>query len=182
MTLLWRRLDFPGHEWFRLTEKRGGNFLEGLALFLFRSDICRLSYRIECTSKWLTKSVAVEGIIEERDINLQIESDLDGHWAINGKHDAAVDGCVDIDLGFSPSTNLLPIRRLELRGGQSEKVVAAWVEFPSLKVRPLEQTYRKKTEHIYHYESAGGKFQRDLQVNKKGFVVRYPGFWEVETG
>jgi uncharacterized protein len=182
MTILWRRLDFPGHEWCRLAERRSGKSLEGVALFSFRSDFCRLTYCIECDSKWQTKSAAIEGTIEKKDINLLIESDLNGHWTIDGKQNADIDGCIDIDLGFSPSTNLLPIRRLDLRTGQTERVVAAWVEFPSLKLRTLDQTYKKKSDRLYHYESAGGKFQRDLQVIKKGFVVRYPGFWEVETG
>jgi hypothetical protein len=33
----------------------------------------------------------------------------------------------------------------------------------------------------YHYESAGGQFQRDLGVNSAGFVVRYPGLWQAEA-
>ena len=32
-----------------------------------------------------------------------------------------------------------------------------------------------------HYESGGGKFTRDLRIGNSGFVLDYPGFWEVET-
>jgi hypothetical protein len=41
----------------------------------------------------------------------------------------AGEGCLDIDLGFSPSTNLLPIRRLTLAVGEAATVRAAWLPF-----------------------------------------------------
>jgi hypothetical protein len=34
----------------------------------------------------------------------------------------------------------------------------------------------------YRYESAGGEFTADLQVDASGFVTRYPGFAEPESG
>jgi hypothetical protein len=33
---------------------------------------------------------------------------------------------------------------------------------------------------INRYESAGGKFIAELQVNETGFVTRYPDFWQAE--
>jgi len=56
-------------------------------------------------------------------------------------------------------------------------VRAAWVRFPELTVEVLEQAYRRSADSIYHYESAGGKFFRDLVVNHVGFVLEYPGIW-----
>ncbi len=38
--------------------------------------------------------------------------------------------CVDIDLNFSSSTNLLPIRRLDLAIGQDAELTAAWLVSP----------------------------------------------------
>lgn len=91
-------------------------------------------------------------------------------------------GCVDLDLNFSPSTNLLPIRRLELAVGQRTEVKAAWLRFPSFTLEPLDQLYRRIDAAVYRYESAGGKFVRDLQVDAAGFVTHYPGFWQIEEG
>ncbi len=65
--------------------------------------------------------------------------------------------------------------------GEKSDVAAAWVEFPSLKVKPLIQSYMRSEKRIFHYESAGGNFERDLTVNKEGFVTRYPGLWEIEA-
>ena len=47
-----------------------------------------------------------------------------------GADSRAVDGCRDIDLNFSPSTNVLPIRRLSLDVGDQAAVRAAWLRFP----------------------------------------------------
>jgi hypothetical protein len=104
-----------------------------------------------------------------------------GSWAVNGAVVPAVHGCIDVDLGFSPSTNLLPIRRLNLRIGEQAAVRAAWVRFPELTVEVLEQTYARLSEETYAYESAGGTFRRELTVNETGFVVEYPGLWRASA-
>jgi hypothetical protein len=49
---------------------------------------------------------------------LAFPPDLEG----NGAAVSAVEGCIDIDLKYSPSTNLLPIRRLNLAIGESAEV------------------------------------------------------------
>src|SRR5690606_5431759 len=103
-------------------------------------------------------------------------------WSLNGEPCPSVAGCIDIDLGFTPATNLLPIRRLALAVGQQAEVRAAWLPFPALALEPLPQLYRRQAEHTYHYESNGGSFVRTLEVDDVGLVVRYPGLWEKEEG
>ncbi len=89
--------------------------------------------------------------------------------------------CIDLDLNFSPSTNLLPIRRLGLAIGQAAEVKAAWLRFPSFELELLPQRYRRLDETRYRYESAGGQFVADLQVNPSGFATDYPGLWQAEA-
>jgi len=89
-----------------------------------------------------------------------------------------VTGCVDLDLNFSPSTNLLPIRRLNMAVGQQVEVRAAWLRFPSFRLEPLVQVYRRIDETRYRYESGGGTFITELRVNEAGFVTQYPNLWE----
>ena len=87
---------------------------------------------------------------------------------------------MDLDLNFSPSTNLLPIIRLNLEVGQQAEVKAAWLRFPDLKLEPLSQVYEKLSEFKYRYSSRGGDFVTELTVNKLGFVTAYPELWEAE--
>ena len=179
--ILWRRLDLPGHEGAEITQHRNRWNLAGTALFAYRRQPCRLDYEIECDMLWGTRDVTVRGQIGEAPVTLVLSRDSDGAWCANGVAQPAVQGCMDVDLGFSPSTNLLPIRRLKLAIGARADVRAAWVRFPELTLEVLEQTYARLTEHTYQYESAGGEFRRELTVNDNGFVVDYPGLWRDES-
>jgi hypothetical protein len=89
---------------------------------------------------------------------------------------------VDIDLPFTPSTNMIPIRRLSLNPGERAEVRAAWLRFPELTLEPLVQSYARTGDTSYHYESSGGEFVTDLEVGAAGFVLRYPPLWEGEAG
>jgi hypothetical protein len=90
----------------------------------------------------------------------------------------SVAGCLDVDLAFTPATNILPLRRLELAVGESREVTAAWVRFPDLSVEPLAQRYTRLDERRVRYESRGGAFTAELEVDELGLVVRYPPLWE----
>lgn len=173
--MIWRRLDLPGHESARLMDRN----LSGTAVFLHESRPCRLDYLVVCDPDWRTVSGRVSGWIGDRAIEVECSADS-GRWRLNGAECPQVEGCIDIDLNFSPSTNLLPIRRLNLAAGQEAPVQAAWLRFPSFTLEPLEQVYRRLDARTYRYESAGGRFVRELPVNEAGFVTLYPGLWESE--
>lgn len=155
--------------------------LTGTAVFLHEGKPCQLDYVIVCDSLWRTESGKVSGWVGDEEIEVDLAADPDRRWRFQGRECAEVAGCVDLDLNFSPSTNLLPIRRLGLAVGEEAEVRAAWLRFPSFALEPLQQTYRRIGVSTYRYESAGGKFVRDLEVNAAGLVTRYPGFWEVEA-
>ncbi|MDQ2870322.1 MAG: putative glycolipid-binding domain-containing protein [Acidobacteriota bacterium] len=91
-------------------------------------------------------------------------------------------GLHGLDLNFSPSTNLLPIRRLDLSIGEKAGVRAAWLRFPGFALEPLEQVYSRLGDGTYRYESGGGRFVAELEVDRAGFVTRYPNLWEIESG
>jgi hypothetical protein len=174
--MIWRRLDIPGHESARLVDRT----LSGTAVFLHEGQPCRLDYLVVCDPDWRTVSGRVSGWVGDRTIEVECSADS-GRWKLNGAECPQVEGCIDIDLNFSPSTNLLPIRRLQLAVGQKAPVRAAWLRFPSFALEPLEQVYRRLDEETYRYESAGGRFVRELPVNDAGFVTLYPGVWESES-
>jgi hypothetical protein len=99
---------------------------------------------------------------------------------MNGLSIDTLSGCADVDLGFSPVTNMLPVLRLALGVGASAPVRAAWLRFPELTMEVLDQTYTRLAVDRYHYSSANGAFQRDLTVDSSGFVIDYPGIWTAE--
>lgn len=180
-TILWRRLDLPGHEVAALVREATRPVLSGIVLVAHDGRPCRLEYRIECDDEWRTRIVGIHGQLGDAPVSLELFRSEKGAWVVNQVLASHLQGCVDVDLGFSPSTNLLPIRRLGLAVGKSTAVRAAWVRFPQLTVEVLEQTYTRASERTYVYESAGGSFRRELTVNDAGFVTEYPELWRAEA-
>jgi hypothetical protein len=180
-SILWRRLDRPGHESARLTRREAGWLLSGTAVFAHDGLRCRLDYQVVCDAEWQTLSGKVEGWVGERIVEIEISVDSQRHWWLNGEECPEVRGCTDLDLNFSPSTNLLPLRRLGLALGQCAEIRAAWLRFPSFTLEPLEQYYTRIDEAIYRYESTGGRFVAELKANEEGFIIEYPGLWEQES-
>jgi uncharacterized protein len=180
-SILWRRLDLPGQEIATLEELDHGWRLSGTALFSWEQGPVKLDYTVVCDPVWRTHSAEISGVIGDRRVNLIICAGPSRRWHLNGVACAAVEGCIDIDLGFSPSTNLLPVRRLSLAVGEEAMVRAAWLPFPSLEFAPLDQLYRREAETAYRYESDGGAFVKMLEVNAIGFVTSYPGVWQAES-
>lgn len=179
--ILWRRLDRPGHESARLSFHESSWHLTGTAVFSHAEEPCRLDYHVICDSKWQTVSAGVVGWVGKGNVEVEITVDSAHRWRLNGIECPQVTGCADLDLNFSPSTNLLPIRRLDLAIGQEAEVKAAWLRFPSFTLEPLSQIYRCIAAESYQYESAGGKFMAELAVNAAGLVTDYPNFWTLEA-
>ena len=50
-------------------------------------------------------------------VDLRLHRDSAGTWTLNDELCAEVQGCMDLDLSFTPATNLVPLRRLSLRSG-----------------------------------------------------------------
>ena len=180
-TILWRRLDLPGHEIVTITPAADGWRLEGVAVLVESGRPCRIEYDIDCDLRWMTRRCAIRGHVGEQRVSLDVVRSSTGVWSIGGTEATALEGCDDIDLGFSPSTNLLPIRRLALPVGAHSVVRAAWIRFPELTAEVLVQTYTHLSADRYVYESAGGTFRRELQVDAFGCVIDYPGIWRAEA-
>jgi len=178
--ILWRRLDQPGHEAARLFQRETGWALTGTAVFAHDAQPCRLDYVVVCDVGWRTVSTRVTGWVGAASIDTAITVDPHGRWWRDERECPGVAGCIDVDLNFSPSTNLLPIRRLRLDVGQSADVRAAWLRFPSFALEPFDQTYRRLGPSTYRYESASG-FAAELEVDATGFAVRYGDIWHADA-
>lgn len=183
-TILWRRLDEPGHEFAQLFFEDAVWRLTGTAIFARdhrQRRPVRLDYLVVCDADWRTRSASVAGWVGDEVVCIDVSVDDARRWWLNGMEVPEVAGCVDIDLSFSPSTNLLPIRRLRLDVGEEVAVKAAWLRFPDFTLEPLDQSYRRIAGGFYRYESGSGKFVAQLSVNEAGFVTGYPNLWVIEA-
>ena len=168
----WRRSDeVATDEHCTLAVRGGGLSLIGTVIGSEEGVPIRVEYRIVADGAGLTTAAHVRYVRGFETRTLVLERDAKGNWKVDGAGARSLKGCTDVDLGCSPSTNTLPIRRLRLATGGSETIRAAWVRFPELSVEKSSQTYARLDEFTYRY--ASGSFEAELTVDDDGLVASY---------
>jgi uncharacterized protein len=196
VSLFWQRKDTTGSE-HALVDARHGLYARGHQLAVDPiAYSCR--YELQTDPTWATArlDVSAEGAGWVRSVRLELAA---GRWRVTaseqGDLDAALTaagharaglpgmedpdllyGAYDVDLGGSPLTNTLPIRRLDLvhaEAGVAHRLSVAWVLLPSLEVVQADQIYSSLGPG--RVRCAGETFSADLTVDDDGFVRDYPG-------
>jgi hypothetical protein len=199
-SLLWRRLDTTGTEHVLLSEQSGiharGTIVAAdpvayTCAYELLVDDHGATARLTATAEgagWL-RTVKLERALGHWHVTTGEQGDLDaalvaaGHprGGLPGIEDAhRLTDARDVDLGYSPLFNTLPLRRLFLthdEPGTRHTITAAWVLMPTLDVMPARQTYTTLGHGRIRYES--GSFAADLTVDGDGYVRRYPGLAEL---
>lgn len=178
--VLWRRLDVPGHDACRLIETADGYALEGTASFFEAGAIASLRYRVTCDRNWLSQCGHVVGWAGDQSIEWTIGQNDRGAWMLNEREFPELNGCQDLDLGFTPATNLLQIRRIALAPGAAAEVPVAWLDTSSTTLALLPQRYARLSDRRYDYASPTVSYQAVLDVTPSGFVRTYPTLWELD--
>lgn len=178
----WRRLDVPGREEASVDRTASGWRLSGDVEVEETELTARVRYVIECDPQWRTRSARVAGEAGGAPLLFALAADGKGQWTRDGTPLPALLGALDVDLGFTPATNTLPIRRLDLAIGESASVLSAWLRFPELRLELLEQTYTREAEHTFRYQALvdGAPFKARLDTDQFGRVIRYQGLWQLE--
>lgn len=168
----WRRSDeVQTDEQCTMTIRDAGLSLVGTVIGADRGVPVRIEYRVAADGTGLTTAANIRNLHGFASSALTLARDRRGAWTIGGVAAPALKGCTDLDLGCSPSTNTLPIRRLRLGIGASTTIQAAWVRFPELTVAKAAQTYTRLDEFTYRY--ASGSYEAELTVDDEGMVAAY---------
>ena len=168
----WRRSGtVDADEQCTLTLRASGLSLVGTVLAAEAGLPVRIEYRVLTDATGMTTAVHVRDLRGFEQRTLELVRDRKGAWTLGGKPARMLRGCGDVDLGCSPSTNTLPIRRLRLGVGATQTIKAAWVRFPEMTVEKTEQTYTRLDEFTYRYKS--GTFEAELTVDDEGVVTDY---------
>jgi uncharacterized protein len=179
--LMWTRTDTAGAEHVLFDDRRG-LVAHGVQLAVDPVPYtCR--YELSTDESWATTrfTATVEGAGWLRTVRMERAA---GRWRVTtaeqGQLDAHEPGIedpdrladvLDIDLGGSPLTNTLPLKRLRLTG--TATVAAAWVLPPSLAVVRAEQTYTVLSKN--RVRCASDSFEADIELDEHGYVRDYPG-------
>jgi hypothetical protein len=175
--IIWRSDVLQSAERFTGGQTADGWHLAGCVVVPIDGEPAEIHYGVDLDAGWRTRHAAIDIHTAASVHAIRLTADGAGHWQVEGAPAEPLDGCIDIDLGFSPAANTLQIRRLGLEVGQQHTLPVAWLSFPELQLQPLEQTYTRLDPTRWRY--ASGTFRADLDVDPNGFVLQYgdDGLW-----
>jgi uncharacterized protein len=175
--VIWRRiLDDHSFEQCVVTAAPLGIGISGDVIAAQDGAPLVVRYDIGCNEAWSARFVTIEQRLGDAVRRLRLERAGDG-WLVDGVHDAQLDGCAEPDLGLTPSTNALAVRRLGLAIGQALEIKCAWVKFPALSVEPSLQRYERLGDHEYRYTNVASGFTALVAVDALGLPVSYESIW-----
>ena len=176
-TAFWKRLDVSGHDAARIGTVSGGHVLEGTAVFRHEDGPASVSYRLDIAPDWSTRRGLVRGFAGERVFEHEIVRGAGG-WTLDGAAQPGLAHLMDLDLGFTPATNLQQLRRVPLAVGEEAEIRVAWFDVGAARLVELPQSYRRLDESRYAYR--GFSYAATLEMAPSGFVRLYPQLWEME--
>jgi hypothetical protein len=145
---------------------------QGLAVLPLEGEPCHIAYEVIIDRDWMPRSSSVTVTLPRQVRKIELRSDDVGHWEVNGSAAPHLDRCGDVDLGWTPATNTVPIRRLDLEIGDTATVVASWVRFPELDVTANEQQYTRLAPDRWRYRSGDYDFELVTDATS-GIVLAY---------
>jgi uncharacterized protein len=174
----WQDWSDKGIEHTVVTCAQKSNSADGVVIVAAEGQHFAVRYQIRCDSSWTLEHACVQIVGEQRKV--EFVSDGRGKWTdASGSPLPALDGAIDIDLSVSPFTNTLPIRRLQLAKGSSAEIRAVYLHFPDLAIVRDPQRYTcLEPLRRYRYESLDSDFVREIEVDKDGLVLTYPGLFK----
>lgn len=177
ITAFWRRLDLPGHDAASVSQTAHGYELFGQSVFLDSRGPTALRYILALNPDWSTSEGHITGFIGKRPVDTHIFRSPEG-WTLNGT-DFGMAEVVDLDLGFTPATNLLQLKRTSLAIGETSSFDVVWLEAGDEKLQRLPQEYRRISDLEYDYNSPTVGYRAPIVLAPSGFAAVYPGLWEL---
>jgi len=176
--IIWQGKLINTMEFLTLEAKDGGYIAKGNIVGVVKEKPIKILYEITLDKNWNLHTVAIKQQAEF-ELNLFLKKDSSNEWFDgNEDHLTEYDGCTDVNISLTPFTNTLPINKLKLAKDESKKIMALYVDLPSLEIKPFVQCYTNLGNKQYKYENISTGFTSVIQVDGDGFVVNYPGIWE----
>jgi len=172
--VVWSALRWPGLEHVSIRVHHGELSAAGRGIAVLDGVPTHVDYALRTDRTGATRfvEITVSGPFPTRTRTLH--ADGQGHWRDDTGPLPDLDGCLDVDISFTPCTNTLPIRRLALAVGEARDIDVAYLAVPRLTVSRAHQGYRR-LDCGYRYES--GRFAADLTVDDADLVINYAHLW-----
>lgn len=177
-TVKWSDWEGNGLDYCAFCQENPSSSLEGVIIGTRKGDY-GAHYFVQTDSHFRTREVRIAYVGGPR---LHVTTDGEGRWhdLIRDAAISGLEGCLDVDIGFTPATNTFPLKRLHLEEGASRDIVVAYVPLlPQIEgdflPRPARQRYTCLVrDQRYLYEGLFRGFKADLEVDASGLVLDYP--------
>ena len=127
--ILWHCSLLSSSEHAVLAESQDGYRLRGVAVLPLGELPCHIEYAVAVDRQWRPGQARATITTPSGTREIVLRSRHGAGWEVNGELMSHLDGCPDIDFGWTPATNTVPIRRLGLDTGGTASITAAWVQF-----------------------------------------------------
>ena len=195
---LWMKDDPAGMEQAELTIGAGGLAARSVA-FGSAPVPYRLDLDLTTGDDWVTRRLALTSTGDGWARSIVLDRDSAGVWtgcrSADGSEPLEVEASLptgtiepadvpvhvlDVDVQWSPVTNLMPVRRLGLDlAGAAGTFTMAWVSVPSLAVTLAEQRYTllgvDDGDVCARFENGEGFFTAVIRCDADGVALDYPG-------
>lgn len=186
----WIKEDPIGIEQAVLNAEKGSTRIDSFAIGSAPLPY-RVHFLLELDENWVTRSLEIssqgDGWKRHLELNRSAtgiwvgESDGTGElpWIEQGVEPTALPAHVlDVDVQYSPATNLMPVKRLGLnQTGRRETFTMAWISVPHLETYEDVQTYtilNGDDSRLVGFESGDGSFKATIECDDDGVVIDYP--------
>jgi uncharacterized protein len=134
----------------------------------------KIHYVVRLSPLWQVRQMLLFRDLEEPD--LWLATDGSGRWGeMNGAHRTELDGCRDLDLGCTPFTMMLPVRRLPVDVGDEFEVPVIDVDVETLGVARSLRAFTRISARGWIYRESSSSIGREITVDEYGLALDDPG-------
>ncbi|AST96619.1 putative glycolipid-binding domain-containing protein [Shouchella clausii] len=180
MLYIWENIEHKGLEYLKV--KYSSNNISVTSTIIDPLESNKIEYEVILTRNW--NFIRLKLTNDKLKDELLLSKDSNGKW-LDGNNielDHLV-GANDIDLSCTPFTNTLPINRCDWTKDEPLHLEMVFIDASNLNVKKTQQTYRlinnNLTNKVFNYSS--GSFESVILVNNNGFVLDYPGYFNLLT-
>jgi hypothetical protein len=175
--LLWEGLEHNSLEYCLANVSANALLVESVIKGNAEGMEFEVTYTIKTNTEWETTLLDIKSRYANQRQHICLESDGKGNWVCNKKPAAQFFGCLDVDISLTPFTNTLPIKRLQLKRGDSSEIKVIYCDILSGNVSSVFQRYTCLSDTLYHYKNLSNAFEATIMIDESDFVVDYPALF-----
>lgn len=153
----------------------GGHRLSGTVLLPVEGDPTEIRYSIVVDDAWRTRVVGIRVEGTRRRDAVALQGDGEGRWKAGETGIGLIEGCIDVDLEFTPAASIIAIHRLDPELGEQADTEVAWIRFPGREIGRVVQRYERIDDLVYLHRA--GEFEAVVELREDGLIRAYGDLW-----